>query len=368
MGGGTPKALMRAGGRTLLERCLETLSMAVPGGPVVVACPAGMTVEFREAAGAAGCFASFVDGGEERSDSVEAAFRAMPPEPRIIAVHDAARPFATPELFFRVSEAAARYGAAVPAIPVQDTVKIVGGGVALETPPRPLLHAVQTPQCFHHGLFAASIEEWARSGRPPVTDDAMLVERLGAAVAVVEGERGNVKITFPGDLKMAEKGEGGDFRVGQGYDLHRIAEGRQLVLGGARFDCGFGLLGHSDADVLTHAVIDAILGAAGLPDIGRLYPDSDPEYKGADSLELLRDAAARVAAAGYRVVNIDCTVVAERPKIAPVAEEICSRLAAGIGTPGVCVNVKGKTNEKLGPEGRGEAISAQAVALLAKTA
>jgi 2-C-methyl-D-erythritol 4-phosphate cytidylyltransferase/2-C-methyl-D-erythritol 2,4-cyclodiphosphate synthase len=358
--GGVPKALVKLGGTSLLSRALGMIASVPGAGPVVVACVPGRAGEFSEAAGAAGARAIFTDGGAERSDSVERAWRALEAPFDVVLIHDAARPFATAALALRVARAALAHGAAVPLVPVPDTVRRIEGGAVAGTLDRSALRLTQTPQGFRRELFAAALEKWVRDGRPAVTDDASMVERAGVAVNAVEGERGNVKITYPGDVEAAAA----NLRVGHGYDLHRTAPGRRMVLGGVAFDCGSGLLGHSDADVVMHAVCDAVLGAAGMGDIGRRFPDTDPAWRGADSAVLLATAAAEVAGAGFEVVNVDCTVIAEQPKIAPAAVAMAARIAACLNVEPARVSVKGKTNEGLGPEGRGEAIAAHAVALL----
>jgi len=359
--GGVPKALAPFGSGTLLSRALQTVS-SVPGiGPIAVACPPGMLGEFKVAAGAREGVL-FVEGGAERADSVQAAFDAIEDPGDVVLIHDAARPFASASLFERVAAAASTTGAAVPVVPPVDTVKRIEAETVVATLDRAVLGLVQTPQAFHPVLYRAALDAWSRDGRPPVTDDAALVERLGVAVAAVEGERKNVKITWPEDLSNHVAGT--PARVGTGWDIHRTGPGRRLVLAGVEFENDFGLLGHSDADVVAHAVCDAVLGAAGMGDIGRRFPDADPQWKGADSIALLATVASEMRRAGFEVVNVDCTVVAERPKIAPRAPAMCERLAGALGVPPERVSVKGKTAERLGPEGRGEAISAQAVVLL----
>jgi 2-C-methyl-D-erythritol 4-phosphate cytidylyltransferase/2-C-methyl-D-erythritol 2,4-cyclodiphosphate synthase len=369
--GGGPKALLKVDGATLLGLCLDVLSGIEQIQHVVIACVPGMMPEFQKAVGVNNMKILIVEGGAERHDSVESAFLSLPKGAEVVAIHDAARPYASRSLFLKTAEAAAEYGAAIPILPATDTVKIMESGLIKVTPDRKSLGYAQTPQCFRRELFEAAMESWVRAGRPHVTDDASIVERIGLAVAAVDGERENLKITYPEDLTAGKKDmiklncpDG--LRVGHGYDLHRTEAGKGLLLGGVHFDCGFGLTGHSDADVLAHAVCDALLGAACMGDIGTHFPDTDPRFKGADSMVLLGEVSDKIRLAGFKVVNLDCTIVAERPRIAPVSREIAARIAACVGVkPGV-VSVKGKTNEKLGPEGRGEAISATVVALLSR--
>jgi 2-C-methyl-D-erythritol 4-phosphate cytidylyltransferase/2-C-methyl-D-erythritol 2,4-cyclodiphosphate synthase len=197
------------------------------------------------------------------------------------------------------------------------------------------------------------------------TDEAMLVERLGLPVHVVEGDPRNVKITTPGDLATARAVA---MRIGTGYDLHRLVAGRSLILAGVTIPFELGLDGHSDADIVCHAVTDAVLGAAALGDIGRLFPDTDPRWKDADSIRLLQDAAARVHETGYRVANVDVTVIAQQPTLLPYLDRMRANLAAALGVDAGAVSVKGKTNEGVDSTGRGESMAAHAVALLTSQA
>jgi 2-C-methyl-D-erythritol 4-phosphate cytidylyltransferase/2-C-methyl-D-erythritol 2,4-cyclodiphosphate synthase len=200
------------------------------------------------------------------------------------------------------------------------------------------------------------------------TDEALLAERAGHVVQVVEGDPRNMKVTTSDDLAMAEAlvSSRAALRIGHGYDLHTLVTGRPLVLGGVTVAFDRGLHGHSDADVVCHALTDAVLGAAGAGDIGRHFPDSDPAWKDANSLELLRTAAALARARGYVVVNVDVTVIAQRPKLAPYVDAMRACLAVSLGCAPADVSVKGKTNEGVDAVGAGEAIAAHAVALLAR--
>ncbi|HOC19547.1 MAG TPA: 2-C-methyl-D-erythritol 2,4-cyclodiphosphate synthase, partial [Vicinamibacterales bacterium] len=239
------------------------------------------------------------------------------------------------------------------------------------TLPRESIHLAQTPQAFRIEV----LEEAVRLGREGIeaTDEAALAERAGYAVRLVEGSTRNIKITTPDDLAIAEalvapKSAEPALRVGMGYDLHRLVEGRRLVLGGVVVPFERGLAGHSDADVVCHALTDALLGAAAAGDIGQHFPDTDPKWAGADSLALLREVTALVAALGYRPVNADLTVIAERPKLGPHREAIAASLAAALGVPAGAVSVKAKTNEGVDATGREEAIAAHAVVLLERRA
>lgn len=317
--------------------------------------------------------ARVVFGGEERTDSVWAGLQALRDvEPDLVVIHDGARPLASSGLLKKVLAGAAATGACVPALTVRDTVKLVDdGGRVNATLPRDRLRLIQTPQAFRWQVLWQAYE-YARQKGLWYPDDASVVEAFGMPVSVVEGEEHNLKITFPGDLALAEfylgnAGPGPDGqRVGAGWDIHRTVPGRPLVLGGVTLNHPFGLLGHSDADVLLHAIIDAMLGAAGLGDIGRFFPDTDPAYQGIASTVLLSQTAALLRANGWTVATVDATVVLEAPRLRPYAQEITKNIAEVLGIPPAAVNVKAKTAEGLGPVGRQEGIAAFAVVMLRK--
>lgn len=310
-----------------------------------------------------------VTGGAARSDSVWLGLSAMPGDVGIVAIHDAARPFVTPAIISRAVDLAAEHGAAVPAVPVIDTVKLSAGGERVErTLPRHTLWAVQTPQTFRADLIRRAHAEAQRLGAE-LTDDASAVELLGEPVCLFPGDPENLKITTPLDFEMAEviarRRDGVEapwLRTGLGYDAHRIDSTRPLVLGGVPIDSPFGLLGHSDADVLTHAIMDALLGAVSAGDIGSHFPDTDPAYQGARSLDLLRRVVQVVSERGYAVSSVDATVVAQAPRLGPSVGAMRAALAEALGIGEDCVSIKATTTEGMGFEGRGEGISAQAVA------
>lgn len=303
-----------------------------------------------------------VCGGATRADSAALAFRETA-ETEYIAVHDGARPFADPALISAVLHAAEESGAAIPVLPVKDTIKRAEDGAVSETPDRSALYAAQTPQIFRRSLY----REMLALGESGVTDDSALAERLGVRVRLAEGSPRNIKITTPDDLTAGEallhtKKETPILRIGHGYDVHRLVSGRRLVLGGAEIPYERGLLGHSDADVAVHAVMDAMLGALALGDIGKHFPDTDPAYKGADSIALLRRVVSLVREKGYRLSNLDVTISAEKPKLAPYISEMRGNLAAACGVPADRVSVKATTEEGLGLKGEG--IGATCVCLL----
>jgi 2-C-methyl-D-erythritol 4-phosphate cytidylyltransferase / 2-C-methyl-D-erythritol 2,4-cyclodiphosphate synthase len=360
---GVAKQWLALGGETVLRRSARLLAACDAVDEVVAVVPPGE--EARALAELAGLPkpARAVAGGPARADSVRNGLRALD-GCAIVLVHDAARPFATPDLARRVAETAARDGAALAAVRVTDTVKRGEREQVVETLDRSALWLAQTPQGFRRELL---IRAWEAAGAEgsAATDECALVERTGAPVTLVEGEAGNFKITGPEDVARARARVEAPVAMGVGYDTHRFAPGRKLVLGGVEFE-GDGLLGHSDADACAHAIGDAILGAAGLGDLGRHFPDTDPRWKGVSSLVLLREIAARAAEQGWRVGNCDVTLAAKRPKIAPRGEEMRARLAEALGIAPGQVNVKATTGEGMGFVGRGEGIAAHAVALLVR--
>jgi 2-C-methyl-D-erythritol 4-phosphate cytidylyltransferase/2-C-methyl-D-erythritol 2,4-cyclodiphosphate synthase len=370
LGAAVPKQLLEVGGRTILERSVEVFSRHPRIDEVIVAVP-------RDLAATPPNWLSrlssvrIVEGGSRRQESVAAAFDIVSTTSDIVVVHDAARPFVSTTLIDRCIDAAASCGGAIAALPVSDTVKRVvtsdGAPVIEATLPRESIYLAQTPQAFRRDVLAAAVA-LGRSG-VAATDEASLAERAGHTVSIVEGETDNVKITTSADLEEARRRRLWSIpvattRVGIGYDLHRLVEGRPLVLGGVDIPCDRGAMGHSDADAACHAAIDAILGAAALGDIGAHFPDTDSRWKDASSVTLLRQAAVMVREARYEISHVDIVIVLERPKIAPHKEAIRRGLAEAMGIAVESVSVKGKTNEGVDAVGRGEAIAAHAVALL----
>lgn len=375
LGAGRPKQFLDLAGATVLDRSLGAFLEHAAVDEVVLALPAEHVAEAsaRYTAGA-GKPVICVAGGSRRQDSVAAAFAATNPAADIVVIHDAARPFVSAALIERTVEAAREHGAAIAALPAWDTVKQAAGGrndptrAVAATLPREDIYLAQTPQAFRRDILARALD----AGREiDATDEAMLAERTGAVVHLVEGDAANVKITTMDDLERARQAPGRQpgalpFRIGTGYDLHRLVEGRRLVLGGVTIPFDKGLDGHSDADIVCHAVTDAVLGAAGAGDIGRLFPDTDPEWKDADSVQLLKGAVARVRASGYLVGNVDVTVIAQQPKLLPFLDAIRARLAEALDVDPAAVSVKGKTNEHVDSMGRGESMACHAVALVVK--
>jgi 2-C-methyl-D-erythritol 4-phosphate cytidylyltransferase / 2-C-methyl-D-erythritol 2,4-cyclodiphosphate synthase len=383
LGADRPKQFVDLDGRSILEKSVAALAASDRIDEVVVALPIEFLVTVGERLrGLSAKPIVCVEGGPRRQDSVANAFAKSSRDAGIIVIHDAARPFVTAELIARTIDAAAAHGAAIAAVAVRDTVKQAGDAEGdgsrpiRATIPRDTVFLAQTPQAFRRDVLARAIAE----GRAiEATDEAMLVERLGLPVHVVEGDPRNIKITTPEDLATAKavalqtsnagrlEGEGFSprlMRIGNGYDLHTLVEGRPLILAGVKIPFELGLSGHSDADIVCHAVTDAVLGAASMGDIGRLFPDTDPKWKGADSIALLKGAMELVRHGGYRVSNVDVTVIAQKPKLLPYLDQMRSNLAAALGVETGAVSIKGKTNEGVDSMGRGEAMAAHAVALL----
>jgi 2-C-methyl-D-erythritol 4-phosphate cytidylyltransferase/2-C-methyl-D-erythritol 2,4-cyclodiphosphate synthase len=367
---GTAKQWLTLGGETVLLRSARALAACDVVDALVAVVPAGDEERARRELAGLSKPCATVAGGPARADSVRNGLAALE-GCALVLVHDAARPFATPALAREVALAAAREGAALAAVQATDTVKKAAPtapGAALPaveaTLDRRELWLAQTPQGFRADVLRRAFEA-AGPAAAEATDECALVERLGLPVALVPGEQGNFKITTADDVARARARLDAPVAMGIGYDVHPFAAGRKLVLGGVEFE-GDGLLGHSDADICAHAIGDAILGASGLGDLGRHFPDTDPQWKGVSSLRLLREIVQKAAAAGWRVGNCDVTLAARRPKIAPRAEEMRARLAEAIGIAPAQVNVKATTGEKLGFVGRGEGIAAHAVALLVR--
>ena len=367
LGAGKPKQLLDIGGGSMLHHSLQAFLRHPRISEIVLVKPAGPLSLFVNLEGLDPSRVQVmraVDGGERRQDSVAKGFDAVSADADVVLIHDAARPFVSAALIDQTIDAAASHGAAIAALQSKDTVKRVEAGVIVDTIPREQVYLAQTPQGFRRDVLAAAVA-MGRSG-VDATDEAALAERAGYRVHVVDGDPANVKITTQDDLVVARARAGtpATARAGTGYDLHRLVEGRPLVVGGVTIPFDKGPLGHSDGDVACHAATDAILGAACLGDIGRHFPDTDPRWKGADSIALLGEAARMVREAGYEVSNLDLTVILERPKIKDAIDSMRTRLAGALGIDRDCVSVKGKTNEGVDAVGRGEAVAAHAVALL----
>lgn len=369
---GFDKLSFDLGGETVVQRSIRAFAECPLVSEIVLV--AGKNRAFLEQQAAA-CTkpVQVVQGGATRAESAKNGVLAAHGE--LVAVHDAARPFVSQVVITAALEAAAACGAAAPAVPVKDTVKraVRGDGktvpehcMVTDTPDRSTLYAVQTPQCFDRAAYLDALDELDAEKARLVTDDCSLFELTGRPVQLTQGDYANLKITTREDLPRAEQKEGNDMRIGHGYDVHRLVEGRKLIMGGVTIPYEKGLLGHSDADVLLHAVSDALLGAAALGDIGKHFPDTDPRYEGADSLMLLREVGRLLDETGYTVGNIDATVLCQAPKLAPHIPAMRQNIANALGLALDDVSVKATTEEHLGFTGEGLGIAAHAVALIEK--
>lgn len=369
MGSGVKKQFRLLRGRPVLHWALAAMEEAPSIEEVVVVTSAADVL--RVAVDVEEKFAKVtrvVAGGESRQESVARGLAALGPGTEWVVVHDGVRPLAGAELVEKVLAQAKISGAATAAVKVKDTVKLVNEqGQVERTLDRARLWAVQTPQAFSREL----IERAHALGRGlQATDDCGLVEAMGHTVTVVEGSERNLKLTTEDDMivldALAADGTQWDFVpvTGFGFDVHQLVPGRELVLGGVRIPHSLGLLGHSDADVLTHAIMDALLGAAGLGDIGQHFPDTSPAYEGANSLQLLEQVCALITANGARIVHVDAFISAEAPRLRPHIDAMRRNLAQAMGISVEWVNVKAGTGEGMGPVGLGQAIEARAVATL----
>ena len=307
-----------------------------------------------------------IAGGSQRQDSVRNGLAEVTGD--IVAIHDGARPMITHKIIIDSISKASEMGACIAAVPVIDTIKSAcADGIVKDTIDRSNLYAVQTPQTFRVDLIRKAYEH-AYAQDFYATDDAALVERLGEKVAIVQGSYDNIKITTPSDVDLAcAKLGGGETRTGIGFDVHAFAENRKLVLGGVEIEHEKGLLGHSDADVMLHAIADACLGAAALGDIGKHFPDTDPQYKGISSLKLLSHVTDLISKEGWKVVNIDAVLACEKPKISSHVPEMVRKISESLRTDPSRVSVKGTTTERLGFTGRGEGIACYAIAVLSNS-
>lgn len=369
MGGSVPKQLMELCGKPVLSHTLSAFEKTPEVETVVVVCREEDMARIKEITENFSKIKALVPGGKTRQASVAAGVKAAG-ECGFVAIHDGARPLITPEEIRQVVADAKIWGASTLAAPVTDTIKTAGEQELVEeTLDRSILRAVQTPQVFRKDEYVRAMEAAKAAGKD-FTDDCQLMEFSGKPVHLCPGKRSNLKLTTPEDFLFArgilmerEERKNG-MRIGHGYDVHRLTEGRKLILGGVEIPWNKGLLGHSDADVLAHAIADALLGAAALGDIGKLFPDNDPAYKGADSLKLLAEVCRRVREAGYEVENIDATILAQAPKLRPYIDRMRENLAAACGISPGQVSVKATTEEGLGFTGAGEGMAAHSVCLL----
>lgn len=341
------KPVVRHAAEALIASGAETLAVAIPEGAGIIASEA--------LAGLPGI--KLVSGGPTRQASVRAALEALFGEdPATVLIHDAARPHCPAKVVTRLLGALEQHPGAIPVLPVVDSLARAESGLMTGSADREALRRVQTPQAFRYAEILAAHRSW--SGEPTASDDAQIARAAGLTVALVEGDERLRKLTFAEDFMELTP------RVGTGFDVHRLAEGEELWLCGVRIEHERGLVGHSDADVALHALVDAVLGAAGAGDIGQHFPPSDPQWRGAPSSRFVEHAVALAREAGLGIGNVDVTLICEAPKIGPHRDAMRARLAELLGVGIEAVNVKATTTERLGFTGRGEGIAAQAVAVL----
>lgn len=385
LGRGTDKAFVEIGGRPLAAHTLAAFEACSAIDGIV------LVVRRENIAWAQSLVSDYgftkvthiTAGGDVRQDSVRNGLAQLPPECDIVAIHDAARPLIPCDVIVASIAAARQSGAAIVAVPVIDTIKCSPDGECVrDTLDRGQLFAVQTPQTFTRDVIESAYARAYEDGFVG-TDDASLVERLGQPVRIVRGSYENIKVTTPSDISTAEsilarRAEESMPspeplptslfpRIGHGYDIHRFAHGRRLFLGGVEFEGEEGLFGHSDADVLIHAVADALLGAAGAGDIGRHFPDTDQSYKDVRSTILLSRVGEVISELGWLVGNIDVTLIAEHPRVSKRVPEMCATIASALSIDPSQVSIKATTAEGLGAIGERLGIECHAVALLLPT-
>lgn len=370
MGGPVPKQFLSLKGRPLLDWSLDAFERCdvVKGIVLVLPEPYVKDEEKRiKEQGRTSKLVAVVAGGKERQESVQLGLKAMPPLANYVAIHDAVRPFVTPQLITATHTLATQIGAAVPAVAIHDTLLQVDEHGLLRRPiSRDVIRRSQTPQIFSSDILAESHEKAVEDGLM-FTDDATLVSHYGHRVATFVHYGENRKITTPQDMEkitMQHSSKSFGVRCGQGYDVHALEKGLPLVLAGVKFNAEKGLVGHSDADVMAHAICDALLGGAALGDIGQHFPDSDPAYKNVSSLVLLEEVSQMVRDHGFVISYVDATLMAELPKIGSRREEMRENLAKAMSIDSDCVSVKATTTEKLGFTGREEGMAAMAIATL----
>ncbi|MBR0131070.1 MAG: 2-C-methyl-D-erythritol 2,4-cyclodiphosphate synthase [Firmicutes bacterium] len=365
MGGSTPKQYLPVDGMPMFVKSVRLFLGSGGARQIIVSCPPGDEAYVwkllakeglrRDDRADAPYWIDVVPGGPERQDTVRLALEAVEPRLRYVLIHDAARPYCPFSVIRDVTDALENGAeAVVPGVTPKNTIR-----TAEKTLERASLYEVQTPQGFETAALRKALAKAAEEGFMG-TDEASVTERAGIGTVVVAGDYANIKITTPEDLPKERK----SMRIGTGYDVHRLVEGRPLMLGCVNVPFEKGLLGHSDADVLAHAIADALLGAAALGDIGKIYPDNSPETEGMSGSAILSGVAQLLRKAGFTIVNIDATLVAEKPKVAPFTADMRSGIAAALGISADKVSVKATTEEKLGFTGDGSAMAAQAVALI----
>jgi 2-C-methyl-D-erythritol 4-phosphate cytidylyltransferase / 2-C-methyl-D-erythritol 2,4-cyclodiphosphate synthase len=363
-----PKQYVSVGGEPMLRRTIRAFASHDAVDAILTVIGDGDATRYREAVAGLPKLLPPVTGGSTRQDSVRNGLEALAGDPpRLVLVHDAARPFVSPDVIGSVIDACDEAHGAIPVLAITETVKRVEDGAIAATIPREALATAQTPQGFPFAAIIAAHRSAAMAGRNDLTDDAAVAQLAGLAVRAVEGDRANMKITTPADFSAAERmlATASETRTGYGFDVHSFAPGRSVWLCGVEIPHDRKLSGHSDADVALHALTDAVLGTIGDGDIGQHFPPSDPQWKGASSDRFLADAVRRLRERGGRIVNLDVTLVCEAPKIGPHRPAMQARVAEIADITPDRVGVKATTNEKMGFIGRGEGIVAMAIATVA---
>ena len=363
VGGDKPKQFRDLSGKPVIRWSIEALAHA--GADVLVTVIAPETRPEAEAALAGIAGVVFVPGGATRQDSVRAGLEALVDSaPAHVLIHDAARPDLPRAVIARLLAALEEHPGAIPVLPVVDSLAVAGeGGVMAGKAAREALRRVQTPQAFRYPAILAAHRAW--DGPTDAGDDAQVLTASNGSVALVDGDERLKKITFAEDLM--DQTALPAFRIGQGFDVHRLEAGEELWLGGVQIPHDKGLAGHSDADVALHAITDAVLGAVGEGDIGTHFPPSDPQWRGARSGRFLEHAVGLARASGYAIANVDLTLICEAPKIGPHRPAMRAEVARLMGLAESAVSIKATTTEKLGFTGRGEGIAAQAIVLVTRT-
>ena len=364
VGGEIPKQFRILRGKPVLRWSIDTLALAGADMILAVVSPEAEADARAALAGVEGV--RFVNGGATRQESVRAGLEALAGDaPERVLIHDAARPDLPLEVIARLLAALEKHPGAIPVLPVVDSLAIAGGnGTMTGKAEREALRRVQTPQAFRYPAILAAHRAWP--GAADAGDDAQVLMASNGSVALVDGDERLKKITFAEDLM--DQTQAPAFRIGQGFDVHRLEAGEELWLGGVLIPHDKGLAGHSDADVALHAITDAVLGAVGESDIGTHFPPSDPQWRGARSGRFLEHAVGLARSAGYAIANIDLTLICEAPKIGPHRPAMRTEVARLLGLDEGAVSIKATTTEKLGFTGRGEGIAAQAIVLVTRTA
>jgi 2-C-methyl-D-erythritol 4-phosphate cytidylyltransferase/2-C-methyl-D-erythritol 2,4-cyclodiphosphate synthase len=377
MGSGINKQYIKIGNQTVIVRSIMAFSEDPTFDEIIVVIREDEMDFFKTEFIGKGLFSKKIilaSGGAERQDSVYNAIKMLGEDIDIVLIHDGARPLIGQETINQVISKTVEMGAAAPGVAVKDTIKIVDADLISETPDRSSMVSIQTPQGFKKDIIVRAFEKAFEDGYYG-NDETVLLERIKEKVYIVRGDYSNIKITTMEDvaickalLSMRNKDQGSEkeMRVGNGFDVHAFVENRKLILGGVEIPFEKGLLGHSDADVLLHAIMDALLGACGLADIGRYFPDTDEDYRGISSLLLLEKVGDLIGSEGFEIINIDAVVIAQRPKIAPYINQMIKHIAQVLKISEDRINIKGTTTEGLGFVGREEGIAVTAIVAVEK--